>query len=113
MTTDEVDLTAEDYRQMLYQTPVGLIQFRNNGFIETINPAACNLLMTVVGGSKLENLFEALHLRFPTLSEKIAAFEDECGPIIDQHPLNFDRLAKHDHFRSPFPGSSQTITWRY
>ena len=65
--TDGPASAYEALIQFLYRAPIGLIQVSPAGDIAMINPMAAQLLMPLVGGGDLSNLFDVLEPVAPQL----------------------------------------------
>ncbi len=74
--------------EFLYLTPVGIIKFRPDGYIEMANPLAAQLLMPLATGGDMSNLFDVFSIMAPGLRGLVAAFLPAAGPICDQIHLH-------------------------
>ncbi|HEX5341655.1 MAG TPA: GGDEF-domain containing protein, partial [Duganella sp.] len=82
MQTDGDD-AYETLMQFLYRAPVALMQLRQDGEIEMLNPMAAQLLMPLSPDGELANLFKVLEARAPDLAQLCAAFTPEHGVICE------------------------------
>jgi diguanylate cyclase (GGDEF)-like protein len=81
---DVVDRAAhEALLQFLYMAPIGLVQIAADGAIGMMNPLAVSLMMPLVAGARLDNLYDALHETAPQLRVLAAAFAGAHGPVCD------------------------------
>lgn len=69
--------------QFLYRAPVALIQLRNDGLIEMLNPMASQLLMPLSHDGDLLNLFDVLLPHAPGLRQRCAAHTAEHGVVCE------------------------------
>ena len=74
-------LAYEALVQFLYRAPVGLVQTSLSGDISMINPMAAQLLMPLVAGGNLFNLFDVLEPIAPQL-RALSAQPRESGSLI-------------------------------
>jgi diguanylate cyclase (GGDEF)-like protein/PAS domain S-box-containing protein len=74
----------EELLEFLYLTPVGIIKFTTNGAIELANPAACQLLMPLVQGKDLANIYTVLRAAAPNLPALIDSYAAPSGEICNQ-----------------------------
>ena len=80
----EVDPGAhEALLQFLYMAPIGLVQITHDGTVELMNPMSANLLMSLVPGESLDNLFDALSRVAPQLRGLVRAFSGTSGDICE------------------------------
>jgi diguanylate cyclase (GGDEF)-like protein len=77
------DNAYETLMQFLYRAPVALIQLRQDGEIEMLNPMASQLLMPLAPESDLLNLFQVLHPYAPDLPQLCCAFEADHGVVCE------------------------------
>ena len=76
-----------DLYEFLYRVPVGVLRFRGDGTIELLNAMASQMLMPLVRGTGLDNIFHALRLLCPDLQEIVAGFAAPAGTILDQRHI--------------------------
>jgi diguanylate cyclase (GGDEF)-like protein/PAS domain S-box-containing protein len=88
---------CEGLIEFLYLTPVGLIEFQPCGTIDMANPAAAQLLLPLVRGAELSNIYEALQTLAPDLRNRVTRFTPPSGQICDQLQL-------------PVPGTHTVLT---
>ena len=69
--------------QFLYMAPAGLVQIGTDGEIAMINPLCAQLLMPLVRGGVLVNLFVALEDVVPDLRHRVDSFNEPSGTICD------------------------------
>jgi diguanylate cyclase (GGDEF)-like protein len=86
MQTDGDD-AYETLMQFLYRAPVALMQLRQDGEIEMLNPMAAQLLMPLSPDGDLANLFKVLAARAPDLGQLCAAFTPEHGVICESRRI--------------------------
>lgn len=95
--TDNSDLESE-YEALLsfmYLSPVGIVRSDKSGFVDMMNPLAAQLLMPLVRGGDIENIFDSLSSVAPELRNLVASFESERGPVCENHRV-FVTPAKDD-----------------
>ena len=73
----------EALMQFLYQAPIGLMQVTTAGEIIMINPMSAQLLMPLVPGGNLLNLFDALSSAAPQLRALAAGFSAPSGVVCE------------------------------
>lgn len=73
----------EALTEFLYIAPVGLIQFRMDGAIQTANPLAAQLLIPLTPAGTLTNAFEALRPLVPDLARMVSEYAEPEGVILD------------------------------
>ncbi|CAM2157454.1 sensor domain-containing diguanylate cyclase [Paraburkholderia tropica] len=84
---DKSDLESE-YEALLsfmYLSPVGIVRSDKSGFVDMMNPLAAQLLMPLVRGRDIENIFDSLASVAPELRNLVASFEAERGPVCENH----------------------------
>jgi GGDEF domain-containing protein len=86
MQTDGDD-AYETLMQFLYRAPVALMQLRQDGEIEMLNPMAAQLLMPLSPDGDLASLFKVLEARAPDLAQLCAAFTPEHGVICESRRI--------------------------
>jgi diguanylate cyclase (GGDEF)-like protein/PAS domain S-box-containing protein len=74
----------EELLQFLYLMPVGVVKFCADGTIEMMNPAATALLLSMTSSETLQDIYSALASIAPELGRRVAKFEGQAGPIVDQ-----------------------------
>lgn len=77
------DNAYETLMQFLYRAPVALIQLRQDGEIEMLNPMASQLLMPLAPEGDLLNLFQVLQPYAPDLPQVCGAFEADHGVVCE------------------------------
>ncbi len=85
--TDKNDLESE-YEALLsfmYLSPVGIVRSDKSGFVDMMNPLAAQLLMPLVRGGNIENIFDSLASVAPELRNLVASFEADRGPVCENH----------------------------
>ncbi|VVE89858.1 sensor domain-containing diguanylate cyclase [Pandoraea bronchicola] len=95
--TDKNDLESE-YEALLsfmYLSPVGIVRSDKSGFVDMMNPLAAQLLMPLVRGGNIENIFDSLASVAPELRNLVASFEAARGPVCENHRV-FVTPAKDD-----------------
>lgn len=95
--TDNYDLESE-YEALLsfmYLSPVGIVRSDKSGAVDMMNPLAAQLLMPLVRGGSIENIFDSLASVAPELRNLVASFEAERGPVCENHRI-FVTPAKDD-----------------
>jgi len=86
MQTDSDD-AYETLMQFLYRAPVALMQLRQDGDIEMLNPMASQLLMPLAPDGELTNLFKVLQAHAPDLAQLCAGFTPEHGVICESRRI--------------------------
>jgi diguanylate cyclase (GGDEF)-like protein len=86
MQTDGDD-AYETLMQFLYRAPVALMQLRQDGEIEMLNPMASQLLMPLAPDGELTNLFKVLQAHAPDLAQQCADFAPEHGVICESRRI--------------------------
>ena len=69
--------------QFMYMAPIGLVQISVDGSVELMNPMAASLLMSLLPGTSLDNLFDALEGAAPQLRERAACFAEAFGSVCE------------------------------
>ena len=85
--TDKNDVESE-YEALLsfmYLSPVGIVRCDKSGCVDMMNPLAAQLLMPLVKGGNIENIFDSLASVAPELRHLVASFEAERGPVCENH----------------------------
>ncbi|MFM0441078.1 diguanylate cyclase [Paraburkholderia strydomiana] len=85
--TDTNDLESE-YEALLsfmYLSPVGIVRSDKSGLVDMMNPLAAQLLMPLVKGAGIENIFDSLASVAPELRNLVASFQAERGPVCENH----------------------------
>ncbi len=75
--------STEALMQFLYQAPIGLVQTTLDGTITMINPMAAQLMMPLVHGGDLSNLFEVLDGAAPQLRAQATAAAWPGGSVCE------------------------------
>lgn len=86
---DNYDLESE-YEALLsfmYLSPVGIVRSDKSGAVDMMNPLAAQLLMPLIRGGNIENIFDSLACVAPELRNLVASFEAERGPICENHRI--------------------------
>jgi diguanylate cyclase (GGDEF)-like protein len=86
MQTDGDD-AYETLMQFLYRAPVALMQLRQDGEIEMLNPMAAQLLMPLAPDGELVNLFKVLQAHAPDLAQLCADFAPDHGVICESRRI--------------------------
>lgn len=76
-------LLHEALLQFLYMAPIGLTQTSIDGEIVLINPLCAELLMPLLRGGEMQNLFTALSSVAPDLAHRARAFAPAHGKICE------------------------------
>ena len=87
LNADKNDLESE-YEALLsfmYLSPVGIVRSDKSGRVDMMNPLAAQLLMPLVKGGDIENIFDSLASVAPELRNLVASFEAERGPVCENH----------------------------
>ena len=71
----------------LYNCPVGLIAFTDNGDVQRLNPEAANLLASWLMGTRLDNIFAVLREVWPELEHVVNASVEAVGRLVEDHRL--------------------------
>jgi EAL domain-containing protein (putative c-di-GMP-specific phosphodiesterase class I)/PAS domain-containing protein len=82
------DVAVHDLLEFLYLMPVGVIRFDTDGGIDMLNPMASQLLMPLIHGARLVNIFDDLRQFCPELHDKVSQFREAAGTVIDQRRLD-------------------------
>lgn len=89
LSADNDDLASE-YEALLsfmYLSPVGIVRSDTSGTVDMMNPMAAQLLMPLVKGSAMSNIFDALGSVAPELRNLVSSFEMERGPVCENYRL--------------------------
>jgi diguanylate cyclase (GGDEF)-like protein len=78
-----VESRYQSLLKFLYRAPIGLIQADRAGKIEMINPISARLLMPLLRGGALDNLFTALHDVAPQLRQLATGAADSDDMICE------------------------------
>jgi len=87
LNADKNDQESE-YEALLsfmYLSPVGIVRSDKSGRVDMMNPLAAQLLMPLVKGGDIENIFDSLASVAPELRNLVASFEAERGPVCENH----------------------------
>ena len=87
LNADKNDMESE-YEALLsfmYLSPVGIVRSDKSGRVDMMNPLAAQLLMPLVKGGDIENIFDSLASVAPELRNLVASFEAERGPVCENH----------------------------
>jgi diguanylate cyclase (GGDEF)-like protein/PAS domain S-box-containing protein len=87
--------------QFLYLAPVGLVQTDSSGAILMINPVSAQLLLPLVPGGELVNLFDALEGVAPELRHLVAMFARKSGMVCDGMHIYLQPEGAHGGRRAP------------
>lgn len=79
----DTDQEREALLQFLYLAPIGLAQTSIDGEIALINPVCAELLMPLLRGGELDNLFTALSSVAPDLAHQARNFAPSHGKIFE------------------------------
>jgi PAS domain-containing protein len=82
------DTELEELLQFLCLMPIGVIKFRGDGTADLLNPMVVQMLMPLIGGASLDNVYVALGSICPELREKVLAFEERAGIVIEQRRID-------------------------
>ena len=77
----------EDLQNFIHLMPIGVCRFTDDGVISMLNPKFRALLMPLIQNAGLGNIYTSLASLCPNLRERIEAFADPVGIIIDQQSL--------------------------
>lgn len=80
----------EDLLQFVYLAPVGVIKFNAAGGIEMMNPMAAQVLMPLVAGGGLDDVYAIFRLWLPDLRERVAACGAEPGIFLEKPRVDVD-----------------------
>ena len=80
---DDDSLLQEALLQFLYLAPIGLAQTSMEGEIALINPLCAELLMPLLRGGELNNLFDALSSVAPDLAHRARTYASAHGKICE------------------------------
>jgi diguanylate cyclase (GGDEF)-like protein/PAS domain S-box-containing protein len=87
--TEPNDLESE-YEALLsfmYLSPVGIVRSDKSGVVDMMNPLAAQLLMPLVKGGSIENIFDSLASVAPELRNLVASFEAERGAVCENRRI--------------------------
>jgi signal transduction histidine kinase/CheY-like chemotaxis protein len=73
----------EDFLELVCRAPVGLVRFDDQGTVDLVNPAACNMIAPLMESPSIDNIFVSLRDVCPDLPETIANFEPAYGPVFE------------------------------
>jgi EAL domain-containing protein (putative c-di-GMP-specific phosphodiesterase class I) len=90
--------------QFFKAAPLGLVQARLDGAIETINPAAAALLAPLSQGGRPDNLFAVMAEALPQLQAMVAALGRETGIVCEAVRVPLEGSAKSDPSRQLYFG---------
>jgi PAS domain S-box-containing protein len=85
--TDMNDLESE-YEGLLsfmYLSPIGIVRSDKSGLVDMMKTLAAQLLMPLVKGGGIENIFDSLASVAPELRNLVSSFEPERGPVCENH----------------------------
>jgi diguanylate cyclase (GGDEF)-like protein/PAS domain S-box-containing protein len=77
----------EDLLQFLYLMPVGVVKFCADGIVEMMNPVASALLLSMNPAGTMLDIYTELASVAPDLRQRVAAFGESIGTIIDGQSL--------------------------
>ena len=80
---EDESLLHEALLQFLYLAPIGLAQTSIDGEISLINPLCAELLMPLLRGGELNNLFDALSSVAPDLAHRASTYAPVHGKICE------------------------------
>ena len=80
---EDESLLHEALLQFLYLAPIGLTQTSIDGEISLINPLCAELLMPLLRGAELNNLFDALSSVAPDLAHRARTYAPAHGKICE------------------------------
>ena len=86
--SDSLALPTDELQSLLlflYNCPVGLIEFADNGAVQRLNPEAVNLLAPSLVDPQLENIFTTLRPAWPELADIVGDSPDQIGRLIEDH----------------------------
>lgn len=75
----------QDLIQFMYQSPVGLCQTSLRGAIQFCTPMAAQLLLPLLEGAELSNIFDPLERPAPELRSAVLAYAKKRGKIATEH----------------------------
>jgi diguanylate cyclase (GGDEF)-like protein/PAS domain S-box-containing protein len=71
----------------LYLCPIGVLQIDGQGGVQMLNPMASRLLMPLLHGAPLLNLFDVLAAFAPDLRARVTAFQPADGCVVEDYRL--------------------------
>ncbi|MFM0418000.1 sensor domain-containing diguanylate cyclase [Paraburkholderia aromaticivorans] len=83
--TNDLESEYEALLSFMYLSPVGIIRSDQAGLVDMMNPLAAQLLMPLVKGGAIENVFDSLASVAPELRNLAASFEGERGAVCENH----------------------------
>jgi diguanylate cyclase (GGDEF)-like protein/PAS domain S-box-containing protein len=83
--TNDLESEYEALLSFMYLSPVGIIRSDQAGLVDMMNPLAAQLLMPLVKGGAIENIFDSLASVAPELRNLAASFEGERGAVCENH----------------------------
>ncbi len=92
---NDLESEYEALLSFMYLSPVGIVRSDKSGFVDMMNPLAAQLLMPLVKGGSIQNIFDSLASVAPELRNLVASFKAERGPVCENHRV-FVTPAKDD-----------------
>jgi diguanylate cyclase (GGDEF)-like protein/PAS domain S-box-containing protein len=83
--TNDLESEYEALLSFMYLSPVGIIRSDQAGLVDMMNPLAAQLLMPLVKGGGIENIFDSLASVAPELRNLAASFKGERGAVCENH----------------------------
>lgn len=73
--------------ELLYQVPVGILLFADDGAISLANPLAAQLLLPHAPDGRFDNVFPLMGIEAEEIRARLAAFGDRIGTVVESHRL--------------------------
>lgn len=73
--------------ELLYQVPVGIVVFADDGAISLANPLAAQLLLPRAPDGRFDNIFPLMGIEAEEIGARLAAFGDRVGSVMESHRL--------------------------
>lgn len=89
---------TERLLRFLYQCPVGLADVSAKGEVRMMNALAVQLLMPLVSGGQMDNLFHVLAAVAPDLPETVAAYPHDSGTLVQDRRLRIAAGGSERHY---------------
>jgi diguanylate cyclase (GGDEF)-like protein/PAS domain S-box-containing protein len=83
--SNDLESEHEALLSFMYLCPVGIVRSDKSGLVDMLNPLAAQLLMPLVKGGGIENIFDCLASVAPELRILVANYEAERGPVCENH----------------------------